>query len=196
MKFLAGLLLALVALPALAQTAAPTFSPTWSWVAPVNCSDGTPVAPTTGTSNCTITKFTLYTGLQGQPLTAWGSVGPTVLSLQTPNTPAGIWCGQVTASDANGEGAPSTQACITLAPPAVLPGSPTNPAVTLVTTSTIAYMLVPGNDTYGVTIVGSVPLGTTCDATKPLLTYFVIPHAAVTLTGPVNKLTAILGACS
>jgi hypothetical protein len=194
MKFLASVLLALLALPALAQTAAPTFSPTWKWVAPVNCSDGTPVAPTTGTSNCTIVKYNLYTALQGQPVTLWGSVGPTVLSVQTPNTPAGIWCGQITASDSLAESNPSAQVCIT--EPPVAPGAPTNPTVTLATTSTIAYMLVPGNDTYGVTIVGTVPLGTACDATKPILTYFVIPHAAVTLTGPVNKLTAILGACS
>jgi hypothetical protein len=191
MKFTVALLLAF-ALPAFAQT--PTFSPTWSWKAPTQCSDGTPVVPTTGTSNCTITKFTLYTGLQGAPLTAWGTIPAGTLSVTTPNTSAGIWCGQVTASDANGEGAPSTQACITLAP-TVLPGSPTNPVVTLTTTSTIAYMIVPGKDTYGVLIVGSVPLATPCVASKPVLTYYVVPSATVTFTTGI-KPPVVVANCS
>ena len=52
----------------------------------------------------------------------------------------------------------------------------------LVTTSTIAYMLVPGKDTYGAIIVGSVPLGAPCVAAEPVLTYFVVPVASITFT--------------
>lgn len=195
MKYL-WLVVALLALPALAQT---TFSPTWTWKAPTQCSDGTPVTPTTGASNCTITKYTLYTGLQGQTLKAWGSVGPTILSLQTPNTPAGIWCGQVTASSVTGEGAPSSQACIPLTN-SVTPGSPIAPAAHLSTASTIAYMLVPGADTYAVLIVGTVPTGIACDPTHGVLLgtvpYYVIPRASVTLTAPFKAIPALLGSCT
>jgi hypothetical protein len=82
----------------------------------------------------------------------------------------------------------------TIVPPP--PPTPGGVTVSLATTSTIAYMLIAGADTYSVLIVGSVPLGTPCDATKNLLgTYYVIPRASVTFTGAL-KPVAVLGACS
>jgi hypothetical protein len=197
LKLLATLL-AFFAWPALAQTAAtPTvYAPTFSWQAPTTCSDGTPIAPTATTPGCALTKYTLYTAPQGQPLTVWGTLSPTTLSVQATNTPPGTWCGAITASDAAGESAQSPMVCITLGP---VPGSPANGSVTLVTSSTIAYMLVAGSNTFGALIVGSVPLGTTCDATQIHavngVPYYVIPSASVTPTGPITKLTTVLGSC-
>jgi hypothetical protein len=72
---------------------------------------------------------------------------------------------------------------------------PPPPPPALVTTSTVAYMLIPGADTYAPLIVGSVPLGTPCDASKALLGYYIVPRASVTFTGPIQKTPAVVGVC-
>lgn len=166
-----------------------TYSPTWHWVAPTQCADGTPA------TNCVLTKYTLYTGLQGQPKTAWGVIAPTALSISTGNTSPGIWCGQVSASSAAGESALSKEACITLAPN---PGAPTNPTVTLTTTSTIAYGLMPSNDRLAFLIVGSVPLGTPCVLDQVANTYHVVPRGTVTFDKPYKPttVTTVFAVCS
>jgi hypothetical protein len=191
MRIVLALLLTLIALPSLAQTA-PTFSPTWSWTAPTTCSDGTPI------THCPLTGYTLYTGLKGSTLTAWGTVAAAATSIQTPGTPAGTWCGQLTANDTAGaSSAPTAPVCIALG--SLIPASPTGTAVTLATTSTIAYVLVPGADTYGVLIVGTVPLATACDVTHVVLLgtvpYYVVPRASVTLTAPFKNIPALLAQC-
>lgn len=207
------LLLALLLLPALAQ-AAPlqgiqlaatvtpgSASPTWSWQAPTACFDGSPMTPDpVKGGGCPVIKYTLYTGLQGATKTAFGSVGPTTLSLTAPNTPPGIWCGQVTASSAapvNPESTQSNEACITIANPAApltKPGAPAGVTVTLTTTTTIAYVPVLGNDRLTFLIVGAVPIGTACDATQRSGPFYVIPRATVTFDGPA-KPTTVVGAC-
>jgi hypothetical protein len=181
-------LLALFALPLQAQT---VFAPTWFWTAPTTCSDKTPI------TNCPLTGYTLSTGLKGQPLTVWGTIAPNLTSVQTPNTPAGTWCGQLTANSANGPSTPTNPVCITLIGP--VPAPPSGTAVTLVTTSTIAYMLVPGADTYGVLIVGTVPLTTPCDNAHVVwlsgVPYYVVPRASVTLSAPFKNIPALLAQC-
>lgn len=174
---------------------AQTFSPTWHWVAPTQCSDGTAIAPTATTPGCVLTKYTLYTGLKGQPKTAWGTVAPTALSVTTPNTPPGIWCGQLTSSDASAESTPSGEACIALSPN---PGAPTNPTVTLTTTSTIAYGLMPANDRLAFLIVGSVPLGTPCILDQVANTYHAVPRGTVTFDKPYkpSTVTTVFALCS
>lgn len=56
-------------------------------------------------------------------------------------------------------------------------------------------MLVPGVDTYAPLLIGSIPLGTRCDATKALLGFYVVPRASVTYTGAVKKPPVVVGRC-
>lgn len=180
-KSLLAIVLALFAPLAFAQT----FSPTWSWPAVTGCTNGDKVG---ATAACTLTKYTLYTGLQGQPKKAWGTVTPDKTSVTTPNTPPGVWCGQVSASTATGESGLPTEACITLAAP-VIPVAPGGLTVTLVTTSTIAYGLAPAHDRLAFLIVGSVPLGAPCLPDQTANLYRVVPVASVTFTAPYKAAT-------
>jgi hypothetical protein len=179
---LLALLLSLFALPALATTVTCT--------APTKSADGSAFAPGT------VIKFNLYTGPSPGNLTL---LNPTPLSscsdvLAAPLPPG--TCAAVTAvafvGANNAEGAKSTPVCV--------PPTAGNATISLSTTSTVAYMLVPGPDTFGVIVVGKVPLSTACDATQLHtiggVAYYVIPHASVTPTGPITKITAALGRCS
>lgn len=143
-------------------------------------------------------QFNLYGNYQGQPL---------VLLTPTPSAnclfvrqnvnPGTIEYAVTQVETLNGVVGPESAQTAPIA--TTVPAAPPAPGgvtVSLATTSTIAYMFVPGNDIGGVAIVGTVPLGTPCDPTQPILKYFVIPHAAVTLTGPINQLKFTLGSCT
>jgi hypothetical protein len=55
-----------------------------------------------------------------------------------------------------------------------------------VTTAPTAYVLIKRANRLVAAPVGTAPLGTICDATQPVLGYYVIPKEAVALTGTVK----------
>ena len=140
--------------------------------------------------------FTLYGSMAGQPLAAIpDATGLTICSSVRKNVNTGVLQYAYTETIPGfPESAQSAVTSYTVAAPSVAPSAPGAPTVSVVTTSTIAYMLIPGADTYAPLIVGSVPLGTPCDTTKPILKYFVIPRASVTFTGTI-KPPAVIGYC-
>lgn len=185
MKRLSSLVLLLLAFPLHAATL------NISWTAPTTCTDGTPI------SGCAITKYTVYSGLQGQAKTVLGTTGPTVTTFSAANTGPGNWCIQVSASSSGGEGPLSSEACKLVPVPA--PGAPGTPTLTLTVVAPLVFDAIKSADTLALLPVGSVPLGTRCDTTQGVvksgITYFVVPMSSVTLTGNI-KPVAVVAQCS
>jgi hypothetical protein len=156
-------------------------------------SDGSAFAPNA------VQGFNLYGAYTGSPLVLLTSSATCSFVRQNVNPGSIVYAVTQTESLAGivAESAQTSPITTIVPPPPPAPGGVT---VSLATTSTIAYMLVPGNDTFGVLIVGTVPLATACDATQLHtvngVAYYVVPHSSVTLTGPITKLTATLANCS
>jgi len=97
------------------------------------------------------------------------------------------------------ESVPSNPLDLTVAQFPGIPGGVTATS-TLTTQTTIAYVPVLGHDRLTFLIVGTVPLGTKCDATQPDGPFFVVPAASVTVwQAPytaTNHPTTVVGACS
>jgi hypothetical protein len=185
-KLVVAILLAVFALPSLATNL------TVKCVAATKNVDGSALA--TGSTPA----FNLYGNYQGNPLVLLNPTpSPACLFVRSNVNSGSIVYAVTQLTLLNGIAGPESAQTtpITTVVPAAAP-PPGGVTVTLATTSTIAYMLVAGKDTYSVVIVGSAPLGTACDATKNLLgTYYVIPRASVTFTGAL-KPVAVLGACN
>jgi hypothetical protein len=179
MKLLALLVSVLLALPAVAATVV------LNWAAPTTYADNLTPIPAG-----TVVTYNVFAGPCGGPLQQITTTALATPTLIVPGVPPGAHGYAITAIIANQPSAQQT-GCLTV--PAA-PAAPGSLQITPVTTSTIAYMLVPGKDTYGSLIIGSVPLGTPCDYTKPVVGYFVIPSASVTFTGAL-KPTVVLGSC-
>jgi Flp pilus assembly protein TadG len=164
---------------------------TLSWSAVTTYTDTTSIAAGTPVT------YNVYGAMQGQPLVLLTPTAIAVLTNSRSNVNPGTLCYAVSAIVDSSESAQTAPVCVTVA--TTVPSVPGSLTVTLVTSSTIAYMLVPGKDIFGVAIVGSVPLSTPCDATQihsvSGVPYYVIPSASVTLTGPITQLTATLGTC-
>jgi hypothetical protein len=175
------LLLALIAAPAFATNL------TLTWVAPTTYADGTTPIPA-GTA----IAYNVYGANQGSTLALLTTTPITGLTNVRSNVNPGTICYAVTAIINAVESAQTSPVCVTV-PQA--PGAPGGLTVTPTTSSTIAYMLVPGKDTYGVLIVGSVPLGTPCLVGEPVLNYFVVPSASVTFTTGI-KPPVVIANCS
>ena len=156
-----------------------------SWVAPSAYTDGTPIAAGT------VVQYNVYGGPCGGTLVLLTSTPITGITNTRTNVNAGSWGYAVTAVIAGVESAQTPPVCATVQAP---PSPPSNLTVTPVTTSTIAYMAVPGADTYSPLIVGTVPLGVACNPNERLLNLYVIPRASVTFTGTL-KPVAVLGSC-
>jgi hypothetical protein len=181
LKSLVAILLALIALPAWAE------NPVLTCVPPTTYADNlTPIPAGTAIG------YNFYGAMQGSPLVLLNTAGPlpTCSDMRT-NVNVGTICYSLAAVVNGQESAQEPPICIVVPPPPGTPGSfNANPT----TTSTIAYMIVAGTDTYSPLIVGSVPLGTPCNANERLLNLNVIPRAAVTFTGAL-KPVAVLGSC-
>jgi hypothetical protein len=181
-KLLAALLLSLFALPSLATDLTIRCTP------PIKNADGSALA----------TGATITTNV-------YGGTSPTTLKLLTPtplaaclsvrsNVNAGQACYAVTAVETiAGISAESTQTapiCVTVPP---VPPPVGGVTVSLATTSTIAYMMPTGENTFAPLIVGSAPLATSCDATHSVqaagVAYYVIPWTAVTFSGALKPHT-------
>jgi hypothetical protein len=152
--------------------------------------------------------FNVYGAMQGQPLVL---LTPTPLAQCLSvrhNVDPGTHCYAVSAVGtritptetgsytSTKEGAQTAPKCATVAPPPIAaPGSPTDVTVTPVTVATTAYMEIQVKDGFSFLAVGTVPLGTPCDASQRVNNFNVIPASAVTWTGKIHRLAA-LAACS
>lgn len=172
------LLLAFLALPAYATDL------TLNWTAPTKNTDGTPI---TG-----VLSYNIYGGACGSMLALLTS-GITTTTNVRANVNPGNWGYAVSAVVASQESAQTAPVCTTVAAPLPVPGSPGGLTVTLATTSTIAYMMPTGENTFAPLIVGSAPLATSCDATHSVqaagVAYYVIPWTAVTYSGALKPHT-------
>jgi len=158
-----------------------------SWSAPTTYADNTTPLP----AGAALT-YNVYGGPCGGTLALLTSTPITTTTNIRYNVNPGNWGYAVTAILAGTESAQTAPVCASVQAGPAAPGTLT---VTPVTTSTIAYMLVPGADTYAPLIVGQVPLGVPCNASERLLNLNVIPRASVTFTGAL-KPTAVLAACN
>jgi hypothetical protein len=161
-----------------------------NWIAPTTYSDNLTPLPAG-----TVLQYNAYGAAQGQPLVLVPGMPITATTSTRTNVNPGVLCYAVTALLNGVESAQTSPICATgtpLAPTTATP--PGGLTVAPVTTSTIAYMLVPGKDTYSVLIVGSIALGVPCTS-KQILTYNVIPAASVTLNPPYRNIPALLGQC-
>jgi hypothetical protein len=176
---LLALLLSLFALPAFAQ------GYTAKWSAPLLNTDGSKATETL--------NYNLYQATQGKPLakvqTGIAGLTTTITAGLTPGT---TQCFAVSAlnTSTGGESAQTAPVCVAIGQP--VPGAPGGLTITPVTSSTIAYTIIMGNDKLVPLIVGSAPLGTPCDVTQPVLSsYFVIPRAAVTWSSALRPTTTV-----
>lgn len=146
--------------------------------------------------------FNLYGGFQGSalklltptPLTSCLSVRQNV----NPGTICYAWTAVGTepnSTPGTAESAQTAQICTVVQPPAVTPSTPTGNTAAPVTVATTVYMEVQVQDGFTFLAVGTVPLGTPCDATQRVNNFNVIPASAVTWTGKIHRLAA-LAACS
>jgi hypothetical protein len=182
MKLLA-LLLSLFALPALATNL------TINCMAPTKNADGTPFA--TGVT----LGFNLYGAYQGSPLVLLNPTPSPSCQWVRQNVNSGTIVYAATALENlnsvwGPESAQTPSIATTVPAAAPTPGTPT---VSLATTSTIAYMMPTGENTFAPLIVGSAPLATSCDATHSVqaagVAYYVIPWTAVTFSGALKPHT-------
>jgi hypothetical protein len=194
-------LLLLAPVSALAQTCTPAPCLNVAWTAPTVNADGTSFAPGT-----TLT-YNLYSAPQGSPL-ASVAMNLTALSSLRTNVVAGTtYCYAVTATAhvAGVAGAESAQTSppVCAAPAAPAQATPATPAapggVTVTSTvSTTAYRMRQSVDGYTWVALGTVALGTACDASHSADgVYRPIPRSAVTLTSRFDTLPLIVWAqCS
>lgn len=168
------------------------------------------VAPTTGIDDATggivplppeeVITFNLYGAMQGNPLKLLTPAPlPACLSVRqnvTPGTICYAWTavGQIGTSPTK-ESAQTPQVCTKVDPPTVTPQPPGGNTATPVTVATTVYMEVQVQDGFTFLAIGTVPLGTPCDATQRVNNFNVVPASAVTWTGKIHRLAA-LAACS
>lgn len=173
--------------------AAPVGSLTATCTAPTANADGSALAPNTGLA------YTIYGAPQGQPKTALATSLPTCSSVQA--VTAGPWCFEAAAVATlpsllpSAESAHTPEVCASVGvSPTPTPKPPGGLTVTPVTTSTIAYMLVSGQDALTTLIVGTVPLGVSCNPKLEALGLNVVPRAQVTFAATL-KPQAVLARC-
>jgi hypothetical protein len=173
-----GVLFALVTLFCYAQAYAGTANLTWT--NPTTRTDGTAVtvaknrvyrAPT-----CTST-FTLLQEL------------PAATTYTDTTAPAGAVCYAVSALDASG--LESAFATVATTIPAAKPNAPSGLTATPVVADTGAYKLRQSVDGFAFVRIGTVPLGTNCNADLAIGEYAVVPRAAVTLASRFDTLPLI-----
>lgn len=142
-----------------------------SWLAPTTCDNGDPI------SACPVTGYRVETATTATATTwtARGTTAANVLTLTVTGLTPGPHCYRVIAL-ASVNSAPSTVACATTTPPAP------NPPV-LQTIDTVAFNVVKRLDRFAYVPVGSVPLGTACDATQTIDGFHVVPRATVAWLG-------------
>lgn len=142
-------------------------------------------APTQNTDGSAITKAITYTIYEGT--TAKCTTTATAASLTSLSVGVHSWT--TTAKTTDGESAKSNVASktITAAPPNPPTGLTVDPA------SLIAYTLVQSKDRIALVAVGHAAPGTACDSTQPVLGYWVIPIASVTLVGTVRPVVVVAG---
>ncbi len=106
----------------------------------------------------------------------------------------GVYSHYVTASIGGVESDPSNITTDTIgAPPPPKPNAPGAMSAVTVTGPT-AYVIEKASDRLVALPAGTVPLGTPCDISQPVLGLYVVPRAAVTWTGTVRSL-AVLASC-
>jgi hypothetical protein len=175
-------LLALL-LPALA-----TADISLSWTNATSYTDGTPMpvtdlASTTAWCGASLDSLTLHTTVTAPNTSA--TVAGTV-----PGTPYVCAAAHTAKNGKTSDFSPSVSVGI----PVLKPSPPLGISATLVVTSTVAYMELQRPDGFGFLVIGSVPIGTPCDATQSVNQYHVVPAAAVTFTGPIKR-QAVLALC-
>lgn len=146
-----------------------------------------PTLNTDGTALTDLAGINLYGGRSTEAKRLLVEKSP-VCDFTRLNVATGIQQYYVTALNSKGtESFPSTMV-------SQLVEDPPPPPPPFVTVSTVAYMLVNGNDRLTFLIVGTVPLGTACDRAQSANGFNVVPRSAVTFDGP-TKPTTVLGRC-
>lgn len=137
--------------------------------------------------------FNLHGALQGKPKVLLTPTPLTSCSSVRKAVAPGMQCIEWTQIVGGVESDHSVEACKNV--PLPKPSPPLDPEAEVVTTSTVAYTVVPGNDRLTFLVVGTVPLGTPCIATEAAGRFNVVPRAQVTFTGPVRP-AAVLALCA
>lgn len=158
-----------------------------SWTASTTCTDGSPA------SNCPITGWIVETAVAptGAAWTQLSTETASTLQRVYSNLVAGPHCYRVIARSAAGNSVPGAVVCKTNTPP--LPNPPTlvviEPQAMSVRADWDRLAFVPYN------AVGTVPVGTRCDDTKPLGDgWYAVSLDAVTWTGR-NRPANVVARC-
>lgn len=149
-------------------------------------------APTKFTDGTTITgaiTYKFYGAMQGQPKVLLNATARTSCANTWASAPTGNVCADVTASVGGIESAHSAESCIAVAAPT--PNAPGAPTLTLAAVGPTAYTLIKSKDRFVALPVGTIPLGTPCDNTQPVLGFYVVPVDAVKWSGTVRTLAAL-----
>lgn len=164
-------------------------------VAPLDSIDGTAIP-----SDETFT-YNLYGGMQGSvpKLLTPTPIAPCV-SVRTNVTPGTVCYAWSAFAIRPGmmispESALTPQFCTQVLPTTPTPQPPGGNTAAPVTVATTVYMELQVQDGFTFLAVGTVPLGTPCDATQRVNNFNVVPASAVTWTGKIHRLAA-LAACS
>lgn len=153
--------------------------------------------PTTFANGSTIPagtaiSYRFFGALQGQTKTLLNGTARTTCANTWASAPAGTVCATVTAIIAGVESDPSAESCIAIAAPK--PSAPGAPTLTLAAVTPTVFTLVKTKDRLAALPIGTVPVGTPCDSTQPVLGLYVVPVASVTWSGNARTL-AVLASC-
>lgn len=146
-----------------------------SWTKPTQNTDGSALTDGLGYK---VWSATSVTGLAAAtPVTV---AGINTLTYTVTNLAAGPWYFQVATVASSGESVRTNHVTTTI--PASLPLAPTGVTATPVVISATAYKIRQAVDSISMVAVGSVPLGTACNAAVVVNGYVSIPRSAVVMT--------------
>jgi hypothetical protein len=141
----------------------------------------------------TVMNFNFYGALQGQPKVLLNtSTAPTTCAFTWKSAPVGTVCIEVTESVVGAESDHSVESCKAIAAPK--PAAPGVPSLTIVTTGPTAYVIEKSKDRLVALPAGTIPLGTACDVSQPVLGFYVVPSDSVKWSGSVRSL-AVVATC-
>jgi hypothetical protein len=146
-----------------------------------------PTQNTDGTLLTNLTGFKFYHGVGVAQPTTWPDVRTVtgaVCAYVWTGLPAGTHWFTATATTPTAESAFSNVASKVIAVTPVVPGPPSGLSVTI---EQIAYVLIQSRDRVALVPVGTIPQGTQCDASQPIMGRYVVPRAAVVWAGTVRS---------
>lgn len=150
--------------------------------APTKWTDGTSIAAGTPMA------FKFFGALQGQPKQLLTATAVSTCGFAWTVPTAGNYCAEATAIAQGTESDHSAESCSTVTPPKPMPP-------TLITIAQTAYTIIKTEDRFVALPVGTVPVGTACDASQPVLQFHVVPVALVKFTGTARPVV-VVASCS